>query len=625
MRTLRDYLYSDKPLAPIREIGTNAYDAHVAAGIPDVPFKVLLPTSFEPRLSIRDYGLGLSPEFMATRFTSFGFSDKRGSDAAIGTFGYGCKSPYAYTDTFTVISRHKGIKSTYTCTLDERDTGVLRCVHTEPCGDETGLEVVIPVQPKDVYTFQDKARNLYRFFDPVPEIIPKREDLAPEWIVKTESGGVLSENYWGNLHVLMGGVPYKIDSSKIQPKMQGDIYLFMNIGDVDITPNREGVALTDRTVEAIKAKQEAFWDELRQKLTEDLEAVKNPWELRQRVRQFGGWEQRVKRDHEELRRKLPSVGQPKGLNAIRVATLALNRDGRWASKKGWGGSIMAFKGLMLNPKRTRINSRELPGDSDEYLLVTPHPNMTMPQFGQALRAWLAASGLKGIPVRMVDKYALKPKAERVRSRSSAPRGTFFKLVDESRLDGRHKSKAWEAVDTIPDDGVWVRINRFISEEPLAALNVLAKGTEVYGVKLAYTGEIPGQQLALAARAKADAWIKANPEACQQQVDHDQWGNWGSKERMKPFAEVLGEDHPLVLIGRGIPRHGEAKLYMCWASPGTTLPKPTFTHDEFTERYPVLGYPRSNWFRSLQSLKQWPAIIKFLDEEQAKEQDNEQAD
>jgi hypothetical protein len=57
-------------------------------------------------------------------------------------------------------------------------------------------------------------------------------------------------------------------------------------------------------------------------------------------------------------------------------------------------------------------------------------------------------------------------------------------------------------------------------------------------------------------------------------------------------------------------------------PETMRPSLSFTEKQYQERYPCLGYPTSRWHAYLDGRKQWPAIIKFLDEERAKEQDNE---
>lgn len=45
---LSSTIYSDKVLAVLRELSTNAYDSHVENGNPDEPFQVQLPSAFKP-------------------------------------------------------------------------------------------------------------------------------------------------------------------------------------------------------------------------------------------------------------------------------------------------------------------------------------------------------------------------------------------------------------------------------------------------------------------------------------------------------------------------------------------------------------------------------------------------
>ena len=47
---LSDGLYADKIKAVVRELSTNAYDAHVDAGCPEQSFTIHLPNRFEPLL-----------------------------------------------------------------------------------------------------------------------------------------------------------------------------------------------------------------------------------------------------------------------------------------------------------------------------------------------------------------------------------------------------------------------------------------------------------------------------------------------------------------------------------------------------------------------------------------------
>ena len=77
---LRNSLYSDKAGAIIREYSTNAYDAHVQAGIEETPITINCPTRFNPLLSIRDYGFGLSEDDIFNVFASYGESTKRNTN-----------------------------------------------------------------------------------------------------------------------------------------------------------------------------------------------------------------------------------------------------------------------------------------------------------------------------------------------------------------------------------------------------------------------------------------------------------------------------------------------------------------------------------------------------------------
>ena len=52
-------MYSDIVSTIVRELSSNAYDSHVAAGIADQPFEVSCPSAFDPHFSVKDFGTGL--------------------------------------------------------------------------------------------------------------------------------------------------------------------------------------------------------------------------------------------------------------------------------------------------------------------------------------------------------------------------------------------------------------------------------------------------------------------------------------------------------------------------------------------------------------------------------------
>jgi hypothetical protein len=196
MTILRDTLYSDKVLAVIREYSANAWDA--ARG---TPIEVELPTATAPVFSVRDRGPGLPHDGVMRHFTQYGASSKRQSNEAVGYLGIGCKSGFAYADSFTVTSWHGGRKRVYAAIIDASGAGEMRLLDEEACGNETGLAVSVPVRPRDVSEFVDKARDFYRFFDPQPLC---NYNLAPP--------------VWGMRHgtdrlfyAVMGCVAYPID------------------------------------------------------------------------------------------------------------------------------------------------------------------------------------------------------------------------------------------------------------------------------------------------------------------------------------------------------------------------------------------------------------------------------
>ena len=102
IKLIRDSVYEDKILAPLREYSTNANDAHIEFGNRETPIQVILPTLLEPQLKIRDFGPGLTRQEMADIYLSIGESTKRDSDDPTGSMGLGSKCGYAYGDSFIV-------------------------------------------------------------------------------------------------------------------------------------------------------------------------------------------------------------------------------------------------------------------------------------------------------------------------------------------------------------------------------------------------------------------------------------------------------------------------------------------------------------------------------------------
>lgn len=92
--------------AVLREIATNAHDAHVAAGINSTttPVEIILPSSTTPRLVIADQGTGMSLVTITDVIGNYVASLSRDNDAVVGTHGIGAKAPFAVSTRYVVDS-----------------------------------------------------------------------------------------------------------------------------------------------------------------------------------------------------------------------------------------------------------------------------------------------------------------------------------------------------------------------------------------------------------------------------------------------------------------------------------------------------------------------------------------
>ena len=67
-RVLSDNMYQDKIGSIVRELSCNAADSHTMAKNTDRAITIHVPDQFEPWFTVRDYGVGLSPESITNVF-----------------------------------------------------------------------------------------------------------------------------------------------------------------------------------------------------------------------------------------------------------------------------------------------------------------------------------------------------------------------------------------------------------------------------------------------------------------------------------------------------------------------------------------------------------------------------
>jgi hypothetical protein len=286
---LSKMLYSDPIKSLLRELSINAMEAHMEMGYADKPFDVILPTKINPEFRIRDYGPGLSKEALEDLYTTYGRSTKRESNDYTGGFGIGSKSPFAYTGMFEVASYHNGIKYIVENSKNAKDEFVYDILWEDETDEPDGLEISFKVQLNDIQKFSDKAVEVYKWFDVVPNITPVHVIKRP---VPTDSGEnweiLKGKTYWGDSvtsYVLAGQVAYPIDMSHFKGHAQSvlehcGVLVKLNVGEVIVAPNRENLQYNEHTINVITAVLEELYQSVKEKAENAVKNCKSVWEAR---------------------------------------------------------------------------------------------------------------------------------------------------------------------------------------------------------------------------------------------------------------------------------------------------------------------------------------------------------
>lgn len=280
---LRKDLYSDPIGSLIREYTVNAQDEHRKHNKADVPIFINVPTHLTPELHIRDYAGGLTEEQVYHFFGNYGASDKRDSNVAVGFFGLGCKSAFAYTDSYIVKSYKDGTLHTFNVYIDETEIGKVAKLSSEPTTEPNGVLVIVPVKTYDIPTFQQKVLSTVKHFKTQPVLeglteVP--EDDTPEAWVEGEDWKVMGR---GNATLVMGEIAYPIQTSAInglerwEYNLLTSIGLVLNadIGDVQVTASREALQMSEKTVSCIRARLTAVRSAISDKVQSLFDATTN--------------------------------------------------------------------------------------------------------------------------------------------------------------------------------------------------------------------------------------------------------------------------------------------------------------------------------------------------------------
>ena len=281
--TLIAGLYSNKIQAVIRELSTNAYEAHQMLKIENKPFSVKLPSNSDRTFKIRDFGPGISPKNIANIYTVLYESTKDTSNEFGGAFGLGSKSPFAYSSNFSVTSYHAGVKTVYAVNKNTNGIPQMSELFSSPTTEPSGMEIEIPVNRYDVQTFVKEAQNVYQWFITKPDVTGNSSYSVNDPFKNVITSG---NNWWVTSNAtpcvaLMGNIAYPLTAAnkiKNPSIFKNGVIIRFDIGEIEPTPSREQISLTQETIDVINAKTDLVIDEYSKIVSKKLDGIKNKWD-----------------------------------------------------------------------------------------------------------------------------------------------------------------------------------------------------------------------------------------------------------------------------------------------------------------------------------------------------------
>lgn len=277
-----DAVYADKFIAILRELVANGVDSQVAAKNMKKPVLVTLPTTFTPYLKVRDFGTGMTDEFLMGPFMAYtDASTKEHSNDFIGGFGIGSKAPLSYTEQFAIHSYMGGKLRVYSIFKDDDDCPAIAFLSETDTKEPDGIEISFPVEQGDITKFKEAALKALRYFNPLPVLRNSDEQPEkPEYTVKTDSFGFRKGEVQSQ--IVQGGVAYPIDKESV-PRTLHDILdfgidFYVPIGSVGIALSRERLSYDDATIRVLTSLCEGIRPQIKEHVNKMFESYPTKWE-----------------------------------------------------------------------------------------------------------------------------------------------------------------------------------------------------------------------------------------------------------------------------------------------------------------------------------------------------------
>lgn len=289
-------LYSNPIMSFIRETVSNGWDSHVEAKVQQpvlISLYSTLPgdkfrenTSYSwgykvpLEITIRDFGVGLSPDRFAAIYTNIGSSTKRDSNDFIGCFGIGRFSCLSCADSATLTSYYNGTKYSYLMYKDGSSINIDE-LGQFPTTERNGLAVKVSLQVNrnDMIELRNGIEALAYFNciyidDPLNLMgtfsqnfnsrITKEYNTFSIWdMPRTPSFSITRPD----VVIRVGNCIYPLTKTQLLSDVEfpshWNIAIKFKIGELSVTPNREAILYNQKTDDIIRNRCKEVLEEIK--------------------------------------------------------------------------------------------------------------------------------------------------------------------------------------------------------------------------------------------------------------------------------------------------------------------------------------------------------------------------
>jgi hypothetical protein len=215
-------------------------------------------------------------------YTTYFRSTRNNSNDAVGCLGLGSKAPFAYSDSFTVEAYLNGTRRLYTAYKDESGNPVFSLMDESDTSEQNGIKVSINVNDHDINRFQHESHHVYEHFKVKPNFVAYKPSFRSIDKVLAGTNWYFDDNARENV-IVMGQISYPIDVNQLTAngdksfqrhrefiEYSNGLRIFVNIGDVDITPSRESLSYSRDTKKNILSMIDNIINEIAVKIEEQI-------------------------------------------------------------------------------------------------------------------------------------------------------------------------------------------------------------------------------------------------------------------------------------------------------------------------------------------------------------------